>query len=129
MLAIPASRFWPGLYRYRGSRSLWMATIPGLVAAIAGVDDLTGYEISVKTVEAHRARMMGKLDVSSVAELVRLSVGWSKPGPRCKRRLKGGEKKGAGGPRLPRFPARRRAPITEGHRLRTPLPSSCGRRA
>jgi FixJ family two-component response regulator len=30
--------------------------------------------ISVKTVEAHRARMMGKLDVSSVAELVRLSV-------------------------------------------------------
>jgi FixJ family two-component response regulator len=31
--------------------------------------------ISVKTVEAHRARMMGKLDVSSVAELVRLSVG------------------------------------------------------
>lgn len=81
MPAIPASRFWPGLYRYRGSRSLWLATIPGLVAAIASVDYLTGYEISVKTVEAHRARMMGKLDVSSVAELVRLSVGWSKPGP------------------------------------------------
>lgn len=37
--------------------------------------------ISVKTVEAHRARMMGKLDVNSVAELVRLSVGWSMPGP------------------------------------------------
>jgi FixJ family two-component response regulator len=35
--------------------------------------------ISVKTVEAHRARMMGKLDVNSVAELVRLSIGWSKP--------------------------------------------------
>jgi len=38
-------------------------------------------DISVKTVEAHRARMMGKLDVNSVAELVRLSIGWSKPGP------------------------------------------------
>jgi len=37
--------------------------------------------ISVKTVEAHRARMMGKLDVNSVAELVRLSIGWSMPGP------------------------------------------------
>lgn len=37
--------------------------------------------ISIKTVEAHRARMMGKLDVNSVAELVRLSIGWSKPGP------------------------------------------------
>ncbi len=36
--------------------------------------------ITVKTVEAHRARMMGKLDVNSVAELVRLSIGWSKPG-------------------------------------------------
>ena len=34
-------------------------------------------DISVKTVEAHRARMMGKLDVDSVAELVRLSVGWN----------------------------------------------------
>jgi RNA polymerase sigma factor (sigma-70 family) len=37
--------------------------------------------ISVKTVEAHRARMMGKLGANSVAELVRLSIGWSKPGP------------------------------------------------
>jgi len=37
--------------------------------------------ISVKTVEAHRARMMGKLDVNSVAELVRFSVGWNRPGP------------------------------------------------
>lgn len=37
--------------------------------------------ISVKTVEAHRARMMGKLDVNSVAELVRLSIGWSNSGP------------------------------------------------
>ena len=37
--------------------------------------------ISVKTVEAHRARMMGKLDVYSVAELVRVSVGWIKPDP------------------------------------------------
>jgi FixJ family two-component response regulator len=37
--------------------------------------------ISVKTVEAHRARMMGKLDVNSVAELVRLSIGGGKPGP------------------------------------------------
>lgn len=35
--------------------------------------------ITVKTVEAHRARMMGKLDVGSVAELARLSIGWSKP--------------------------------------------------
>jgi FixJ family two-component response regulator len=34
--------------------------------------------ITVKTVEAHRARMMGKLDVSSVAELVRLWVGWTR---------------------------------------------------
>lgn len=37
--------------------------------------------ISIKTVEAHRARMMGKLAANSVAELVRLSMGWSKPGP------------------------------------------------
>ena len=37
--------------------------------------------ISVKTVEAHRARMMGKLDVHSVAELVRLSIGVGRPGP------------------------------------------------
>jgi len=37
--------------------------------------------ISVKTVEAHRARMMGKLDVNSVAELVRFSVGWNGPDP------------------------------------------------
>jgi FixJ family two-component response regulator len=37
--------------------------------------------ITVKTVEAHRARMMGKLDVASVAELVRLSIGWSRPRP------------------------------------------------
>lgn len=37
--------------------------------------------ISVKTVEAHRARMMGKLDVNSVAELVRFSVGWNRPDP------------------------------------------------
>jgi FixJ family two-component response regulator len=35
--------------------------------------------ITVKTVEAHRARMMGKLDVGSVAELVRLSIGWGRP--------------------------------------------------
>lgn len=34
--------------------------------------------ITVKTVEAHRARMMGKLDVGSVAELVRLSIGWTR---------------------------------------------------
>ena len=34
-------------------------------------------DITVKTVEAHRARMMGKLGVGSVAELVRLSIGWS----------------------------------------------------
>ena len=31
--------------------------------------------ISIKTVEAHRARMMGKLGVSSIAELVRLVLG------------------------------------------------------
>jgi two-component system response regulator TtrR len=37
--------------------------------------------ISVKTVEAHRARMMGKLDVDSVAELVRFSVGWERRNP------------------------------------------------
>lgn len=37
--------------------------------------------ITVKTVEAHRARMMGKLDVGSVAELVRLWIGWSKSRP------------------------------------------------
>jgi FixJ family two-component response regulator len=37
--------------------------------------------ITVKTVEAHRARMMGKLDVGSVAELVRLSIGWSRQRP------------------------------------------------
>jgi DNA-binding CsgD family transcriptional regulator len=37
--------------------------------------------ISIKTVEAHRARMMGKLDVGSVAELVRLSIGWNRPQP------------------------------------------------
>jgi two-component system response regulator FixJ len=36
--------------------------------------------ITVKTAEAHRARMMGKLDVSSVAELVRFSVGWGSAG-------------------------------------------------
>jgi signal transduction histidine kinase len=47
MLAIPTSHFWPGLYRDRGSRSLWLATILGLVAAIAGVDYLTGYETSL----------------------------------------------------------------------------------
>jgi hypothetical protein len=47
MLAIPTSHFWPGLYRDRGSRLLWLATILGLVAAIAGVDYLTGYEISL----------------------------------------------------------------------------------
>lgn len=37
--------------------------------------------ITVKTVEAHRSRMMGKLDVSSVAELVRLWIGWTKSRP------------------------------------------------
>lgn len=47
MLAIPTSHFWPGLYRDRGPRSLWLAAILGLVAAIAGVDYLTGYEISL----------------------------------------------------------------------------------
>lgn len=111
MPAIPASHFWPGLYRYRGSRSLWLATIPGLVAAIAGVDYLTGYEISLFVaylvpITGHgdvpmavNAIKRGAFDfiekpfqdqellariesvVRSVAELVRLSVGWSKPGP------------------------------------------------
>jgi two-component system response regulator TtrR len=32
-------------------------------------------QISVKTVEAHRARAMEKMDVSSVAELVRATLG------------------------------------------------------
>lgn len=36
-------------------------------------------DISVKTVEAHRSRMMRKLSANSVAELVRLSVAWVKP--------------------------------------------------
>lgn len=47
MLTIPTSQFWPGLYRDRGPLSLWLATILGMVAAIAGVDYLTGYEISL----------------------------------------------------------------------------------
>ncbi|OGA21924.1 MAG: DNA-binding response regulator [Betaproteobacteria bacterium RIFCSPLOWO2_02_FULL_67_26] len=37
--------------------------------------------ISIKTVEAHRSRMMRKLGANSIAELVRLSVGWTSPGP------------------------------------------------
>ena len=36
--------------------------------------------ISIKTVEAHRSRMMRKLGANSIAELVRLSVGWNSPG-------------------------------------------------
>ena len=46
MLANPASFFWP-TYTDRGSRALWMAAIMGLVAAIALLDYVTGYEFSL----------------------------------------------------------------------------------
>jgi len=46
MLANPASFFWPP-YAGRGSRALWVAGILGLVAAIASLDYVTGYEFSL----------------------------------------------------------------------------------
>lgn len=46
MLANPASIFYPP-YAERGARPLWMAGILGLVAAIAFLDYVTGYEFSL----------------------------------------------------------------------------------
>lgn len=46
MLASPTSHFWPP-YPDRSPRLAWVAAVLALVAAIAGVDYLTGYEISL----------------------------------------------------------------------------------
>jgi FixJ family two-component response regulator len=51
----------------------------GMVAGRLNKQIAEGLGISIKTVEQHRARVMEKLQVDSLAELVRLvvGVGWS----------------------------------------------------